>query len=437
MPAHTFRSRSRCNFAGAGHAPRRVGESSARFARTSCRCGTPVTARGACLPRDFTLVELPFEKLRVLSRRKPSAFTLVELLVVIAIIGILVALLLPAVQAAREAARRAQCTNNMKQFGVAIANYESTKKQLPSGADWNDIRDSSSLAKECDFSCAITDPNPRCCVKDAGTIHMFLMPFMEEQATYDSFNFDINAVDEQRAPDGTPLGSRYIAAFVCPSDTHPSQASHTVQSEHKLLSIAELKSFKMTNYQASRGPTHHVNGGPATCSEVVFNNSVGPATKDSPPGEISFLYPDSYHDCTIPGAGCTRQFGGPFTRYTYHIKLKQITDGMSNTIFMGEVRPGCNKHAAEGWAYSHSGNGLVSTLIPINFDSCDQVSPARRCGHWDTWVTDLGFKSAHAGGALFVFGDASVHFLPDSIDPVVYNRLGAKADGGSASASQF
>lgn len=372
------------------------------------------------------------------TNQKRTAFTLVELLVVIAIIGILVALLLPAIQAAREAARRAQCTNNLKQFGIAIQNYELSHKQLPAGAYWNDVRDSGT-PKECDFNCSITDPNPHCCVKDAGSIHMFLLPYMEEQPLYDLFNFDINAVDEQLAPDGTPLGSRSIASFVCPSDTHPGEAGHKQKTRNGLLSVDQLKTFKMTNYQASRGPTHQVNGGAGMCEFTdAWNTSVGPAVEESPPGPISHLYPDSYVECTGPDIGCFKKFGGPFTRRNYHIKLRQISDGLSNTIFMGEVRPACDAHASEGWAFSHSGNGLISTLVPINWDSCsDRIPPVRQCRHWDTWVGELAFKSAHPGGALFVLGDASVHFLPDSIDPYVYNKLGGKADGQPVSTSDF
>ena len=112
---------------------------------------------------------------------------------------------------------------------------------------------------------------------------------------------------------------------------------------------------------------------------------------------------------------------------SYPVKLKQITDGASKTIFMGEVRTGCSAHAAEGWAWTHSGNGLVNTIIPINFDSClDQTG--HDCQSWDNWSGALGFKSRHAGGAQFVMGDASVHFLQDSIDMRIYNRLGGKAD---------
>src|SRR5215471_4355018 len=96
------------------------------------------------------------------------AFTLVELLVVIAIIGILVALLLPAVQAAREAARRAKCTNNLKQLGLAIQLYNDNKKALPPGASW--------------WS---SPPAPPLCDR-CGTLHMFVLPYVEEQAIYDA-----------------------------------------------------------------------------------------------------------------------------------------------------------------------------------------------------------------------------------------------------------
>jgi hypothetical protein len=101
---------------------------------------------------------------------------------------------------------------------------------------------------------------------------------------------------------------------------------------------------------------------------------------------------------------------------------------------MGEVRPMCSKHAAEGWLFSHSGNGLLSTLVPINFDTCS-TDANLRCNSWDTWSSELGFKSAHPGGAHVIMGDASVHFLPDAIDMYVYNALGGKADGEAASFS--
>jgi prepilin-type N-terminal cleavage/methylation domain-containing protein len=344
------------------------------------------------------------------------AFTLVELLVVIAIIGILVALLLPAIQAAREAARRSSCTNNLKQLGIAIQMYTDTHKELPGGAHlW-----------------AATSAPPKC--DRCGTIHMFLLPYIEEQALYNSFNFKtpdpVTGTDAQKFPDGRLIGSTVVATFICPSETRREGTEVRFEPTGN-LTADQLKTYALSNYAASRGPTRHIDG-PAPCAlTITWNQQFGQFAVNPPPGstpgKLSWRYPDS-------GGNVADwvQFGGPFTRFAYHVKLKQITDGLSHTIFMGEVRIGCSQHAAEGWAWSHSGNGLISTLVPINYDSCSENTMAN-CGYWGTWSSSLGFKSSHPGGAQFVFGDASVQFLPDSIDPWVYNVMGAKASGEVAS----
>jgi prepilin-type N-terminal cleavage/methylation domain-containing protein/prepilin-type processing-associated H-X9-DG protein len=334
-----------------------------------------------------------------------TAFTLVELLVVIAIIGILVALLLPAIQAAREAARRAQCTNNLKQLGLAVELYNNSKKKLPAGAYWGDIR----VQPECK-SCGPTDPDPACCIRNEGTIHIFLMPFIEEQALFNLYNTKI-ATDEQLLPNGQPIGSTLVHTFVCPSDTHPTEGP--TDRIDATLSPDLLKTYKMSNYAASRGPTQHISGGSCNnCNELGTWNA--------------FAY-DKYPDSGANPAAW-RKFAGPFTRLAYHVTAKQITDGLSKTIFLGEVRPSCSRHVAEGWGWTHSGNGLMSTIIPINYDTCSD-QPALRCRCWDNWVTELGFKSAHPGGANFVMGDGSVHFITETIDHTNYNRLGGKAEG--------
>jgi prepilin-type N-terminal cleavage/methylation domain-containing protein len=349
-----------------------------------------------------------------IQRRRP-AFTLVELLVVIAIIGILVSLLLPAIQAAREAARRAQCQNNLRQLGIGIQSYHDVNKKLPVGAYWGDTRSGCK-------SCGPTDPNPECCQTDRGTILMLLLPFLEEQALFDAINKKI-VVDEQKLPNGQPIGGVRIATFVCPSDEHPTEASHTA-SEYGQLSVDLMKTYKMSNYAASRGPTRHINGGTSCSLTSNWNNQFNPT------------HPKMVTDYPEIGGNPERwrMSGGPFTRMGVNFKLSQIVDGPSHTIFMGEVRPACSMHAAEGWLFTHSGNGLISTLVPINFDTCNQDA-SHGCNSWNTWSSELGFKSPHPGGAHFVMGDASVQFMPDSIDPFVYNALGGKADGEAASLS--
>ena len=133
-------------------------------------------------------------------RLRRLAFTLVELLVVIAIIGILVALLLPAVQAAREAARRMQCSNNMKQIGLALHNYHDIYKAFPS------------------TYCGVSDP-----VNGGWSYNTFrgsekvrLLPFIEQQSVYDAINFGYNT-DDQRFPNNTLIRETVVAGFRCPS----------------------------------------------------------------------------------------------------------------------------------------------------------------------------------------------------------------------------
>jgi prepilin-type N-terminal cleavage/methylation domain-containing protein/prepilin-type processing-associated H-X9-DG protein len=299
------------------------------------------------------------------------AFTLVELLVVIAIIGILVALLLPAIQAARESSRRSQCGNNLKQIGIALHNYELANKRLPPGARYKSGG------------------------KGRGSIMLFLLPYLEEAGLAGSINLNSADLDADVGPSRTNIRSQNVTTYICPSDglekIYPDIAVH--------------------NYAASRGPTG------------VFDN----------PG-CSCPLPSAWAALAMAPVDDPKNFAGPFTRVGLMSKLSQITDGLSKTIFFGEVRPGCSEHASSGWAYTNNGNGYCTTLIPINYDTCNRDGPDN-CKLYCNWTTEVGFRSAHSGGAQFLLGDGSVHFLLDSIDHQAYQYLGAKNDGFAVSMS--
>ena len=297
-----------------------------------------------------------------------KGFTLVELLVVIAIIGILVALLLPAVQAALEAARRTQCVNNLRQVCLATLNYEGTRGVLPPGSvHWNE-------RGQPEFRTGIL---------------AWILPYAEDTSLHGLVDPETQTSDptdstqgthNKRLPNGKYLSEFVIDMYLCPSD----------DSEVVRLTDAGVPRAK-TNFAASNGSMHRGSNGGCWCSRGPTWNAFAlrnPKWKDRD------------------------QYSGPFSRYDFATKLRKITDGLSKTIFFGEVLPDCSDHIARGWLHANNGNGLVSTVIPLNFDSCQpEDSDADACNKPCNWNTELGFKSRHPGGANFALGDGSVHFF--------------------------
>jgi prepilin-type N-terminal cleavage/methylation domain-containing protein/prepilin-type processing-associated H-X9-DG protein len=311
------------------------------------------------------------------------AFTLVELLVVIAIIGVLVALLLPAVQAAREAARRSQCSNNLKQLGIALHMYHDTNKWFPPGAVFH--------------GGATTAPNAQP-INHRGSMHIRLLPFIEQQPLYQLFDFNTGTDGQMIATGGRWLRGEPVQVYLCPSDTNR-------------RTNANNDGAWPANYTGNMGPSADISNN-AACScplHPTFQTFSRPGTNvNNPPG--------------------------PFGRngWNYVSRMSDCTDGLSNTIYMGEVRADCSDHARAGW--SHSNKWGTFTQPGINFDTCyPNVAEAQRegkdpCYARCNWNSEASFKSLHPNGAQFVFGDGSVRFLPQNIDLKTYNWLGDKAD---------
>ena len=328
--------------------------------------------------------------------RKARGFTLVELLVVIAIIGILVALLLPAVQAAREAARKMSCGNNLKQLGIAMHNYHENQKTLPHNGAFTWTRQSNNGFR--------WSPTQR------GSVLVKLLPFIEKDTIFNSLDFESAAVTgtpndkfwiQVNPVSGVQYRAEIIPEFLCPSaDVDP----HTTFTNPKTARAISCYGTSIgTNRITSRG---------GWCND----------------------YPGNVFGCGRSNLGSdprSSQLSGVYSRGHWGARFRDITDGTSQVIAMGEIVPSKGNYHRNGWM--HFNSLWTGTSAPINYPIIGLwergYQGPQNCGHWANRQTSQGFKSKHKGGAQFVFADGSVHLLGETMDYLTYQRLGCRRDG--------
>ncbi|OAI54300.1 hypothetical protein AYO47_03110 [Planctomyces sp. SCGC AG-212-M04] len=327
------------------------------------------------------------------ARKKRFGFTLIELLVVIAIIAILIALLLPAVQQAREAARRTQCKNNLKQIGLALHNYEETFKILPPLSIGNG-GDPATPGHP-------LDPNG----PGSWIWSMMLLPMIDQAPLYNQLAPGPMTPKQQATNTVTrALLMTPLAAFQCPSD--PGESLNKNRPFQTLVAGVNPFYVAKSNYPACSGSEDGTKSG-------VF---VEPVTK-------------------------------PYCAAT---KFRDVTDGLSNTIFVGERGSGKLPAAAAAdtgaWASVWSIMLVEPNNAPVAFRAVRGLGDYRLTDGDSTTGTKLpdeAFSSAHTGGVHFLLGDGEVRFISINIDwqpigganatpprlPGTYNRLCDKADG--------
>jgi len=350
-----------------------------------------------------------------LQRHRTRGFTLVELLVVIAIIGILVALLLPAVQAAREAARRMSCSNNMKQIGLALHNYHDTYKTLPYGEGAG--LTGGSIGRSVGGAGAWTGPNWR--------IH--ILPFIEQAPIYNqlsfSHTFDACRPGFNNATAGGPnsiLSGYTVPVYRCPSS-----------------------SLQINGRNVNPSPTNNN----AHNAQLIDYVGVQGAAFDE-----AFAHDNPNSPFATFGL-CSRQtgYGGIYCSNGVLVpnkpmKFADITDGTSNTLAVAEqsgpiidlngarrrdIRSnyygGWSGHTstaipAWGWGGSPWGSGTSTIRYQINLRSAP-------VGANDTWDANTILTSQHPGGIQATKADGSVDFIAETIDMLTLRKMASKQDG--------
>lgn len=335
------------------------------------------------------------------SRLDQSGFTLVELLVVIAIIGILVALLLPAVQSAREAARRMQCANNLKQMGLASLNYASNNdNRLPPGFGGQVRNDDGTPASGKNFNKL--------------SLFTAMLPYAEENTTAELVDYDYQLPG---APFSDPARDVLISAYICPSYEGIAVNGGAPPAEGykngALVTYTGVAGVDIENQQDSTGV---VNWTPEDIAErTITSQNTGGF------GEL-FLNGAFTFDKIFPNPNNrARHYIGPEGR-----KLSQITDGISNSLMIGEFID----RACDTFSACEDFPGYIRPWYLGGFQGAPyhtkilRFTPNSRLAKVDANFTERPLSSLHAGVVQFVYCDGSVHSLSDDIDPTVYFGLG-------------
>ena len=358
--------------------------------------------------------------------QKTFGFTLIELLVVIAIIAVLIALLLPAVQQAREAARRTQCKNNLKQYGLAWHNYHDIYNMFAVGSTG-----------------AYGQGNAPASTPQAGQPNLGfqcrLLPFMDQANLYNQINFSSPNAQMTLMSNGQPLMGANAPYIKCPSDSSPDIVVTGEFYDGVTPALKTVNEYQ-TSYDGDLGSMPLDSANDTTCNPysatslyMQANPTFVPGSNDANSSVQQPTFGD-YLPYDIPGAGIGNRIGAA-------VGIRDVTDGTSNTIAMGEFLLACNWET--GWLKSNSGGNYHHTVtVPINdMTTCTggTISAGNvlvpSCGYPDykpptqNWGIAWGFRSLHTGGAQFLFADGTVRFLSQNINYQTYQLLGARADG--------
>ncbi|HEX3600732.1 MAG TPA: DUF1559 domain-containing protein [Lacipirellulaceae bacterium] len=348
-------------------------------------------------------------------RVRNTAFTLVELLVVIAIIGILVALLLPAIQAAREAARRTECKNHLKQIGLAISNFEGAKKTFPTGG-------------------AIFAPTIENYLDSGGNPYgpeqqglgwaFQILPYLEDGNIY--------AIKAQK-----DIQATVVPMYFCPSRRAPTHNGTSSGGGREDDLNAVLMDYAAATPSGLDRTTRVV---PASANAAFWQISYGqrylvPGNKDW----LGMIARTPMWKDESSGANPPFQDSGSSRPTT----VAKITDGLSNTMLVSEktVNPayydGGTVSDDRGWSDGWDPDVMRCTCVPPLSDAAAATTPDVFGQPYGSEVDAYNFGAAHPGAFNAAFGDGSVHSINYEIDPKLFNDLGDRRDGDTVDLSSL
>ncbi|QDV37738.1 DUF1559 domain-containing protein [Tautonia plasticadhaerens] len=354
--------------------------------------------------------------------RTRRGFTLIELLVVIAIIGVLIALLLPAVQSAREAARRAQCTNNLKQIALATHNYHDVNNAVPSGSLW---------------PCPGNDG----CWGWGVAPMVGVLQFIEQGTLYNAYNASLGVMGNTTAAPNLWLGNKTvfdtkIASFMCPSDS----AEVTTPVTNYLGNLGGP--FALGGYSGPVIPSRYSPWDyPADETSLLATaKTVGFAAMRDGTSNTA-LWSEGISGTTnsvVAGGGKGNEARGVFPT-NFNNRTRSAATVMAMLASCQSIAPGTasiRNDRGVGWQYTYPGyvNNLYNHVGPPNSRRCTNAPP-------NTWSLDLwGTEpptSYHPGGVNTAMADGSVRFIKETIGLQTWWALGTKAGGEVVSADQF
>ena len=321
-----------------------------------------------------------------------SGFTLVELLVVIAIIGILIALLLPAVQAAREAARRSQCNNNLKQLALGLHNYHDINKRLPNNHGGRFPVTPSSVAQITGASYGSGSQGISWMTK--------VLPFIEQGNLYNQVKFDVTNGKEDSplsVSANTAVAATVVPAFLCPSDNNEegimggraNVGGNWGVNNYKAVAGGNWAWGDHTNIKQLKGRWYNQTNGLDLGTGIICRNDTN--------------------------------------RRANRTRFADIEDGTSNTFAIGEAVPKWCNHTWWWWW-----NATTATCgVPLNYRK--NIATVNLDASLGDWPRNYSFFSRHPGGANFAMADGSVRFVQDSVAIGVYRSVAAMSDKAAVS----